>query len=254
MPPSALARRRRRIGAVLALLLLLPACRFGEAGEAASCDDVIIVAARGSGQPAGSGGVQVEAFASQLRQTLPDRAVDVIPLEYPATPIGVGGDIAGSIAAGVATLTDLLEDGVGDCPDAHVALVGYSQGALVLRQMMEEPAAAAVASAAADAVVLLADPARDGADPGVSHVGDALDAVDGLVSPRPVPATWPLPVVSVCARGDLFCAASFTDGLAALGAAQEPGSEPPDTHASAYLQPDLATAAATAAVAALGLD
>lgn len=88
------------------------------------CADVEVVFARGTGEPAGVGGVG-QAFVDSLRARTGAKSVDVYAVNYPATtdfPRAVDGinDAAAHIEATAV-----------NCPTTKIVLGGFSQGAAV---------------------------------------------------------------------------------------------------------------------------
>jgi hypothetical protein len=194
---------------------------------ATACPDVFVVGARGSGEERGPGGADAHrgfgsravAVLETLSEVLGARGLRVAPLsvDYPA--IGVdevarglldmrASGFGSSVDAGVAALQALVRSARQTCPDATHVLVGYSQGAEVVRR--------AVATGAIDegsdiaAVILIADPAFDAAmaGVGVNLRGTYQSARHGvrrsIVGVTPAP--WIAPrVFSVCNGGDIVC-------------------------------------------------
>ena len=89
-----------------------------------ACSDVEVVFARGTGEPAGLGGVG-QAFVDSLKSKVGAKTVAVYPVQYPATvdfQRAVDGinDAAAHIQATAAA-----------CPNTKIVLGGFSQGAAV---------------------------------------------------------------------------------------------------------------------------
>jgi cutinase len=112
------------LSALAAAAVALP---FVHAPSAAaeSCPDVQVVFARGTFEPPGVG-VTGQSFVDSLRTQLPDRSVDVYPVNYPASL-----DFARA-ADGVADAGNKVRDVVAKCPKTKMVLGGYSQGAAVI--------------------------------------------------------------------------------------------------------------------------
>lgn len=121
--------------------------------DAAACNDVEVVFARGTNEPPGLGFVG-QAFADSLAAQLPGRSVGRYAVNYPASDNYLssaenGSDDAGAHIAGV----------VAGCPDTKLVLGGYSQGAAVT-----ELATGALPAGVADhvaAVALFGDPSSE---------------------------------------------------------------------------------------------
>ncbi len=93
--------------------------------SAASCPDVEVVFARGTGEQPGVGPTG-QAFVDALRSRVGDRSMDVYAVNYPATD---------QWATGVDGIRDAgahIVDTANNCPDTRMVLGGYSQGAAVM--------------------------------------------------------------------------------------------------------------------------
>ncbi|WP_082948752.1 cutinase family protein [Mycobacterium sp. 1274756.6] len=90
------------------------------------CPDAEVVFGRGSGEPAGLGGVG-HAFVDALRAKLPDKSIADYPVNYPATH-----DYHASSEVGVNDTVAHVQSVIASCPDTKIVLGGYSQGALVM--------------------------------------------------------------------------------------------------------------------------
>ncbi|MET0821130.1 MAG: cutinase family protein [Aeromicrobium sp.] len=119
-------------------------------GSASWCADVLVVAARGSGEETGFGGPMgqwVDALKSSLAGT---RTARYVALDYPAkamsvlagdflgiyTPAGSSWEYLDSIDAGVDALVEVLSSSERNCPNEKWVVGGYSQGALVVHQAL----------------------------------------------------------------------------------------------------------------------
>ncbi|KAF7547845.1 hypothetical protein G7046_g8878 [Stylonectria norvegica] len=161
---------------------------FGMAGFP-DCSGIHIVVARASTEAAGTG--MMGTVAEQIHKRIPDS--DIQALDYPAQL----EPYLPSQTQGVATLTEVVRNYVVQCPTSKIVLLGYSQGAHVIADML----CGAIAS-----IVLMGDP---------SHVtGQPYDAgtstKDGIF-PRQNTAGCSLvaeKMISFCDAGDLFCDSS----------------------------------------------
>jgi cutinase len=95
------------------------------AGDSGGCADVLLLAARGTGEP-GTLGVVV---GDPLRRALHERvgSASAAPVDYPAATITLNG-----ILRGAENVVDELTRQAEACPDQQFALAGYSQGAMVI--------------------------------------------------------------------------------------------------------------------------
>jgi predicted esterase len=207
--------------------------------RADACTDVVVFALVGSGQkPATdlSGSPQLRViYDAAVAAAAPAHRLALHVIDYPAKSVNVlfagitvldveprlrdnmRGYLAGE-KQGVAALRRDLAARLAACPQAKVALIGYSQGAMVVHEVLNELADGDTASrAAVVGAVLLADPERAaraspvelgtaGAD---SH--GACESIHRWVScaaPDPladVRAPFDRLTASVCDRGDAVC-------------------------------------------------
>ena len=95
------------------------------------CPDVEAVFARGTGEPAGVGGIG-EPFVDELRTAIGSKSLDVYPVNYEAS--GNFSDrieFAQSFLDGVKDAGSHIEATAANCPKTRIVLGGYSQGAAV---------------------------------------------------------------------------------------------------------------------------
>lgn len=124
---------RSFIGIVAALgyaVMFAPAVSTADTGrlpvaQEASCPDVQVVFARGTGEPAGPGRVG-EAFVDSLRSLVHDKSVAVYAVDYPASY-----DFFRAVD-GANDARRFVESTAVSCPQTKVVLGGYSQGAAVV--------------------------------------------------------------------------------------------------------------------------
>ncbi len=104
-----------------------------------------------------------------------------------------------SVARGVTALAQTIDDAVAEQPDRPVMLIGYSQGAVVIRRLLARPATGRYAASVAG-LGFVADPHQPpGAVPGCDGWGVAGRGPD---LPAEIPAFW------VGAPDDVICNAS----------------------------------------------
>jgi cutinase len=99
--------------------------------SAQPCPDVEAVFARGTGEPAGVGGIG-EPFVDELRTAIGPKSLDVYPVNYEAS--GNFSDrieFAQSFLDGVKDTSSHIEATAANCPKTRIVLGGYSQGAAV---------------------------------------------------------------------------------------------------------------------------
>ena len=89
------------------------------------CPDVQVLFARGTTEPPGLGAMG-EAFVDDLKTRVGPRSVAVYPVDYPASP-----DFPTALQ-GVVDASTQVQKVAAACPDTHMVLGGYSQGAAVM--------------------------------------------------------------------------------------------------------------------------
>jgi cutinase len=127
VPRAKRARRQmvRLLFAALAATALVNPFVAAPSAAAEPCPDVQVVFARGTFEPPGVG-ITGQSFVDALRAQLPNKSVDVYPVDYPASL-----DFARA-ADGVADASREVQDVSNRCPKTKMVLGGYSQGAAVM--------------------------------------------------------------------------------------------------------------------------
>ena len=139
---------------VLSLMISLPCFAAGEGLEGlyvASCNDLEVIFARGSGAPLDiSEEFLAVANAAQRITNEFYLGTHTIDLPYPAVSVGdniprlIGAyvsagksyEFGASVATGVNNLKSYYVEKRNECPDSDYILVGYSQGAMVIAQSL----------------------------------------------------------------------------------------------------------------------
>lgn len=99
------------------------------ASGAPPCPDVEVVFARGTGEPAGVGGIG-QAFVDAVTAQAAPRSVDVYPVNYAASSDFSDRDsFARTVIDGIRDAATHIESTAANCPNTRVVLGGYSQGA-----------------------------------------------------------------------------------------------------------------------------
>lgn len=119
----------------LVAAVLLSACGLLSAPMAISsaqqCPDVEAVFARGTGEPAGVGGIG-EPFVDELRTAIGPKSLDVYPVNYEASSnFSDRVEFARSVVDGIKDASSHIETTAANCPKTRIVLGGYSQGAAV---------------------------------------------------------------------------------------------------------------------------
>jgi cutinase len=108
---------------LLAAAITTPAVSDAEADDG-TCAQVEVIFARGTLEPPGPGATG-QAFTDSLTSRMGGKAVDVYPVNYPAS-------LNFSQAAdGVADAANKVLNTVNTCPNTRIVLGGYSQGAAI---------------------------------------------------------------------------------------------------------------------------
>lgn len=120
-------------GALLALTALwIAPATVASPTAAASCSDIEVVFARGTGEPAGAGRVG-NAFVSALSSQVGGRSVSSYGVNYPANKDFL------TAADGANDASNHIQDMMSSCPDTKLVLGGYSQGAAVIDVITDVP-------------------------------------------------------------------------------------------------------------------
>jgi len=189
-------------------ILVLALLSVPSASVHRACSDVRIIGVSGSGQT--GYGEQVEAVVSPLVRSIADtgRSVTARALDYPAISVSdsfglvlLNGEYDESVQAGVLSLRFAIDEISTSCPDTQIVLVGYSQGAQVIKVTMENT----VPDVRIAAVGLLADPTREPSQPGVFRLGGQTGLRGGSFGPISLPAYLRPVTVDVCAPEDSIC-------------------------------------------------
>jgi len=191
------------VAALLALALLT-----GVSAQASACPDVQIVGVRGSGQT--GYGQQVAGVVAPLERNIAEtgRSVSARPLDYPAISVSdsfglvlLNGEYDASVRRGADSLRIVIEEISTECHETQIVLVGYSQGAQVIKVAMENT----LPEFRIAAVGLLADPTREPSQPGVLRLGGVTGLQGGSFGPILLPGYLRPVTVDVCALEDSIC-------------------------------------------------
>ncbi len=192
----------------LATLSLIIALVMPSLGTPDGCPDVHVIGVRGSGQVAY--GAQVEGVVDAVRDGAAAMGLETAAeaIEYPAISVTeslglvlINGEYDRSVAEGVEALRSAMRRVADRCPRTGLALVGYSQGAQVIKSAL----AGSTPNLRIPVVVLLADPTRDAAQAGITRLGDPSVVADGAFGAIALPDHLRAVTVDVCAAGDGVC-------------------------------------------------
>ena len=121
--------------AMLAVVAALAGVPAPTASAAPKCNDIEIVFARGTDEPAGLGAVG-RALVDTLRPMVKGQSVGAYAVNYPAS-----WDFL-QVAAGANDASRRVQSLAATCPDTKIVLGGYSQGAAVVDVVTTSPVAA----------------------------------------------------------------------------------------------------------------
>ncbi len=216
---------------VVALVLVVPAVAHADLGpKVDGCGDVRFIGVKGSGET-DDYGREMAALSGEVGRALPSWVeFKSTPVNYPAygTDLLWSGGIdtyADGIEQGDQALRDLLADVEDECPQELEILAGYSSGAMIVHDILDEFAFDDWATSHVIGVHLLADPRRSPGDPttrgganstsrGIAAIGEWVSLLHGTSD---IPAVFAPVTRSWCAAKDPICALEPTSlsGLAA---------------------------------------
>jgi hypothetical protein len=175
--------------------------------SAQPCPDVEAVFARGTGEPAGVGGIG-EPFIDALRAAVGPKSLDVYPVNYKASSnFSDRVEFAQSVVDGIKDAGSHIQATAANCPKTRIVLGGYSQGAAVAGFVT---AASVPAGVPAEYLSFLPKPLPPEIANHVAAVTlfgkpspqwlQNYDAPQVVIGPLYVPKT-----IDLCADGDTIC-------------------------------------------------
>ena len=180
--------------------------------EALDCTPYLIVTARGTAEPRQKNQL-LSPVAREITKALPEQ-VATLDLDYPAdTDVNVGG------TRGARVLLDTLNVQSEACPEQRFVLLGYSQGALVIGDVLAEPASRLVGVAAGEiseaaaerviAVVFYGNPRFSGAE---QYAVGSYDAALSGILPREESSldAFAERIRDFCVKADFICQSSMS--------------------------------------------
>ena len=123
---------RAAAAAVITAGAAVTALPSAPAANAAGCNDIEVVFARGTGEPPGIGRVG-DSFVENLRQRVGGRSIGVYAVDYPASYDFLAA------ANGANDASAYIQGVVNNCPASKIVLGGYSQGAAIVDVITSVP-------------------------------------------------------------------------------------------------------------------
>ena len=178
--------------------------------EALECTPYLVITARGTGEP--NKGQLLSPVARAVKKALPSE-VTVLDLDYPAdTDVNEGGTY------GARLLLDTLNVQAEACPKQEFALLGYSQGALIIGDALSPVDSRLVGGTVGElseeaqkrilAVVLYGNPRFNGEE---RYDVGSFDETLGGILPRTADSLEPYAerIQDFCVKGDFICQSSM---------------------------------------------
>lgn len=130
MGPASIGRRMMAAGTVAFGFCCLSGASITPA-SADPCPDVEVVFARGSGEPAGVGGIG-QSFVDAVHQRVGGKSYAVYPVNYLASTDFASSTFPSTVIDGIRDASSHIEAMAANCPNTREVLGGYSQGAAVM--------------------------------------------------------------------------------------------------------------------------
>lgn len=200
---------RKRAAALFSALALVVTVQVAvaPAASAAACSDVVAIGVRGTNEPAGFG-TMVGDVVAKLKPRL-SKWDGYIPLVYPAS-----ANYWKSLEAGKTALRAQLRGAAKACPATKFLLIGYSQGAHVVGDVVVEFGNFGGKIAG---VGLLGDPMFKQGGSGSIGVGGSTTLAGGVFGRRSsLPTALKGKIVNLCLKGDSICDTRTILGIVGL--------------------------------------
>jgi hypothetical protein len=191
------------LGMTAVVAAFAPLSAPAPAASADPCPDVEVVFARGSGEPAGVGGIG-GSFVDSLRGQIGARSLGVYPVNYAASTDFSDPGFPVTVIDGIRDAGSHIESMAANCPKTREVLGGYSQGAAVAgfvtsaavppgvpASMVPQPMPPEIANHVA-AVTLFGKPSG----PWLQKYGAPVIVIGPLYQPK---------TLELCAPGDGIC-------------------------------------------------
>ena len=211
----------------LAAFLAFGGAAAGTATQAsaavAPCSNLLVIGARGSGEPYtnvqhGLGLPNFVAF-QQIQRLVPTATVYGLPYQAVALDSleNWTNGYWDSVSTGTAMLLGVIQEEISDCPNQRIALLGYSQGAQVVGDILPQLGVNANLRAHIATVTLFGDPRFNPTSPvdrgSYSTRLQGIEPAQAVDSARVVSSTWFPAMRSYCAVNDFICNWSISNVL-----------------------------------------
>ncbi|KAJ4392225.1 hypothetical protein N0V93_005850 [Gnomoniopsis smithogilvyi] len=155
-----------------------------------SCGDVMVIFARGTGEPGNIGALVAPAFYDELVSAMDGKTVSMQGVNSSAYPAVVADYFTGGSESGAEAMASYVNQSLVSCPDVPIVMSGWSQGAQVVHKAAE-----------------LVGPEIMGSMSSVITFGDPVSSssIDGIDTSK---------VLVICHEGDDVC--DFGDFLGPL--------------------------------------
>jgi hypothetical protein len=207
------------------------------AAAASSCEPTMLIGVHGTGEETGVIGQELSALYNDVKghTGLPEQGLTSWHDDSTLFADLASGFAAGDIQPAMATLILAVDAGAkdlntevstdeGNCPKEHFIIAGFSQGAMVVHQWMNQYVPNGDANVSG--VILWADPTFDGSDPtsyGAIDGTSTFTSSSGWIGafswnasfPDPIPSAWSGKTDSYCISDDPIC--NMQDNFAADG-------------------------------------
>ncbi|KAJ4405816.1 hypothetical protein N0V82_010246 [Gnomoniopsis sp. IMI 355080] len=155
-----------------------------------SCGDVMVIFARGTGEPGNIGALVAPQFYDKLVSALDGKSVSMQGIDSSAYPAVVADYFTGGSETGAEAMASFVNQSLISCPDVPIVMSGWSQGAQVVHKAAGLVGPEMMGSVSS--VVTFGDP-------------DSTSTIDGIDTSK---------VLVICHEGDDVC--SFGDFLGPL--------------------------------------
>lgn len=178
--------------------------------QAMTCTSLMVIGARGSGQSYdGNDGMGPENYTAfqQVQQAVPDAQYFGLPYQavalLPDPTMVLTSAYWTSVDLGAQILNSYVQQEIAACPYQRIAILGYSQGAHVVGNLLPFWGLDSNVTSHIAGIVLFGDPRFNPADP--FDQGDYNSSLSGVFSARTISSTWWGKMRSYCHSQDFVC-------------------------------------------------